>query len=235
MDAMSDTWAVVVAALGASLLTGGSAFGVEAWRDRLARKRATKERLREACVQLNSHAIAYTQLIHALQLTAVNRAGLGEGLAVVMHQRKPIDVMELTDWLLAELRPMLEAQAVIQLLGDEEVIRGAAAVILVANDVMGGTTKAKDEVDQKAAAAPLIERFVVFMANPKTKLPPEVEQALSEGVVKLGQESRRFARLTRKHLGVNDPDAVMRAFSAPPVEPVPTALSEGLGSKEHDD
>lgn len=229
---MSDTWAVVVAALGASLLTAGSAFGVEAWRDRLARRRATKERLREACVQLNSHGIAYTQLIQALQLTAVYRAGVGEGLAVVMHQRKPIDVMEVTDWLLVELRPMLEAQAVIQLLGDEEVIRGAAAVILAANDVMGVTAKAKDEVDQKAAAAPLIERLVVFMANPKTKLPPEVEQALSVGTVKLGQESRRFARLTRKHLGVNDPDAVMRAFSARPVEPIPKALSQDPGEQD---
>jgi hypothetical protein len=221
MDAMSDTWAVVVAALGASLLTAVSTFGIEAWRDRLARSRGDKERLREACAQLNSHAIAYIHLIHGLQLTAVYRAGLGEGLAVATHQRKPIDAMELTDRLPTELRPMLEAQAVIQLLGDEEVIRSAAGVILAANDVMGGATKAKDELDQKAAGAPVIERFVTFMANPKTKLPPEVEKALSEGVMKLGHESRRFAQVTRTYLDVNDPDAVIRAFPAEPVPQVP--------------
>lgn len=146
---------------------------------------------------------------------------------MLLYHRKPVDPMELKDRLLIEQKPIFEAQAVIEVLGGQELIRGATLVILAANDVLSKVTKAKDMLDKEASNASPIQRATKFFATAQTRLPPEMETALQEGVKLLGREVRRFARLTRQHLGVNDPEAVARAYPelfgepGPNTRPVP--------------
>ncbi|HYA45570.1 MAG TPA: hypothetical protein VED59_08180 [Acidimicrobiales bacterium] len=209
---MTTPWAVVAAALGASFLTGIIALGLELWRERSAARRDATQRLREACTQLNAHAISFMFLIHGQQLTGIYRQGIGEVLDVALYRRKPLDPMELTEQFLVDQRPMLLAQAVIDVLGPQELIRGASSVLLAVNGVRSDVTKVNETLTRQSAEAPVLHRAAKYFGKAQTELPPELTSALQDGVRRLGQEVRRFAQLTRKCLNVNDADAVIRAY-----------------------
>ncbi len=59
-----------------------------------------------------------------------------------------------------------------------------------------------------------------FQALVPLRRDPEVEKAIQETVRELGRELRKFTRVTRERLGVNDPDVVIRAFPELFAEPV---------------
>jgi hypothetical protein len=58
------------------------------------------------------------------------RSGITEGLDVVLHHRKPADVLEISDYLFSDFGPVLDAQAAVWLAGDEQLIRSAGDVVL---------------------------------------------------------------------------------------------------------
>lgn len=208
---MSDAWAVVAAALGSASLTIAGTFGLDTLRGRRARREAHNDRLRNACVQMGSHALAFALRAQTLYLTAVFRSGIGEGLDVVLYHRKPLDPMDLAEWLSADLRPMLEAQSLIEVAADEELVRSAADLVLAAMTVL---EKASNVVPD--AAGPVRSPRQRLARRLRALVPlrrdPEVEKATQQAVRGLGQQLRQFARLTRDRLGVNDPDVVIRAF-----------------------
>jgi hypothetical protein len=209
---MSTAWAVVAAALGSSFLTIVGTFWLERWRAKRADHGTSSDRLREACIHMCSHAMALALRGNALYLTAIFRSGIGEGLDVALYHRRPLDVMELTSWLFEDLRPMLEAQSLIEITGDHDLIRATADLVLAGMAVVG---KASDvarsrsqepDVGASRRVAGWMRGIVPMRKN------AEVEQAIQQAVRTLGQEARQFARVTRERLGVNDPDAVIRAF-----------------------
>jgi hypothetical protein len=51
------------------------------------------------------------------------RSGLGEGVDVLMHQRKPLDPLEIHDWIAQDMAPLTAAWSVIWARGDQELIR----------------------------------------------------------------------------------------------------------------
>lgn len=207
---MNEAWAVVVAALGASALTIIGTFWLERWRLVRTDKEAQKDRLREACVQMGSHALALALRANALYLTAILRSGIGEGLDIVLYHRKPLDPMDLADWLSADLEPMLEAQSIIEVTGDEGLVRAAADLIVAAMAVLEKASSATPGIQPGAT----VWRRIVhrFRALTPLRRDPEVEKTIQRAVRDLGQQLRRFARSTRARLGVNDPDVVIRAF-----------------------
>jgi hypothetical protein len=208
---MNDAWAVVAAALGSAALTIAGTFWLEQWRLRRAAKSADTDRLREACVQMGGHALSFALRAHALYLTAVVRSGIGEGLDVVLYHRKPLDPMELADWLAVDLKPMLEAQSLIEITAGEELVRAASGLVLA---VMGVLEKASSVTSgSPGPGASLWARLAArFQALVPLRRDPEVEKAIQQAVRELGRELRKFARVTRERLGVNDPDVVIRAF-----------------------
>ena len=209
---MAEAWAVVAAALGSALLTIVGSFWLERWRVARSERRATGERLREACVQLNGRALNLSFRANALYITSIFRSGLTEGLDVLLHYRKPVDPMELTDWLLQDLKEMVQAQSLIEVLGDRELIRSAADLVLAGSVVL---EKASDITKQQTppANAGIGKRVLHWLGTLRSlRRDPEVEQGISEAVAELGRQARRFAALTRERLGVNDPDAVVAAF-----------------------
>lgn len=211
---MSTAWPVVVAALGSASLTIFGTFWLERWRMSRADRGASNDKLSEACVQMSSHALALALRAHTLYLTAVLRSGIGEGLDVALHLRKPIEPMELSDWLFADVRPMLDAQSVIEVTsGNELLIRSAADLVLAAMTVLD---KASDIGESSAQQVDrrVISRLGTWLRQGVVPLrrDPEKERAIRQAVRDLGQQVRQFARVTREHLGVNDPDAVIRAF-----------------------
>ena len=135
---MNEAWAVVAAALGSATLTIAGTFWLEQWRLGRAGKAAHNDRLREACVQMgaHAHALSFALRAHTLYLTAILRSGIGEGLDIVLHHRKPVDPMELADWLAVDLKPMLEAQCLIEAAAGEELVRAAADLVLAAMAVL---------------------------------------------------------------------------------------------------
>src|ERR1035438_2662887 len=115
----ATAWAVVAAALGASFLTVVGTWWLDVRRDVRARRRADREQLISACNELVSSAMGLMLRTGILAEAAILRSGLTEGLDIAMHHRKPIDPVELGDWLNSDVRQMLSSQAVVWQLGDE--------------------------------------------------------------------------------------------------------------------
>lgn len=205
---MSDAWAVVAAALGSAFLTVIGTFWLERWRADRAAHAATSDRLREACVQMASHAQSLAFRAKALYLTTVLRSGIGEGLDIALYYRKPLDPMQLSDWLSLDITPILQAQIVVEVAGDRELMQGAADLVLAASEVLGKATAVRTPGADPTLGQ--LRRFVRGLLP--VRRDPEVEDAVQHAVRQLGQQQRRFARLTRDRLGVNDPDAVIQAF-----------------------
>ncbi len=209
---MNEAWAVVTAALGASLLTTVGTYWIEHWRAARAERRTEQDRLRQACGQLDAGASAFVLRCTALYQTTILRSGITEGLDIALHHRKPTDPMELADWLGKDLGPMLAAQSVIKLSGNEELMRSAADVVLAAMEVLGKASEVagRRELDPSERGGGTVGRWLRGLVPLHSD--PAVEAAIQEATRLLGRQMCRFARVTREHLGVNDPEAVIRAF-----------------------
>jgi uncharacterized membrane protein YccC len=106
---VNTTWAVVVAALGASALTGLVTFGLDWWRSWRAAREARQAALRQACERLITAANMFAHRAAVLQQTAVLRSGFSESLDIVLRHRKPIEVQNLADYLLGDLEAIVQA------------------------------------------------------------------------------------------------------------------------------
>jgi hypothetical protein len=123
-----------------------------------------------------------------------------------------MDPLELTGWLLPDWEAIIQAQMTIELFADEDVIRSGAKVVQQPMAVMEAATAAFER--PAASAQPRWRRAVhhVYSNLVPLKRSKEAEQRTRETVRKIGRELRQFASLTRKHLGINDPGAIIRAF-----------------------
>jgi hypothetical protein len=209
---VSDAWAVVAAALGSSALTLGGTFWLERWRSAKSDRAAATEQLSSACVQLTSHALTVALRARSLYETGLVRSGLSEGIDVLLHVRKPLDPMELTDWLLTDFRPVLEAQAVIESAGDQVVIRAAADVVVAAVTVLEAATTFAAVGQQRVGAHGGSGWWEAFKRLRPLHRDPDIERRTETAVRALGQEVRLFAKAVRERVGVGDAGAVVDAF-----------------------
>jgi hypothetical protein len=142
------------------------------------------------------------------------RSGIVEGIDIALHHRKPIDAMELNDWLIIDLGPMLDAQSAIWLHGNEVLIKGASDVVMAAGEVISKSTSIaalKDIAEMQASG----DRIGAALKRLKT-LPrdDQSEEERIEAVAELGRACRTFGRLMRAELKTTDPEALTRAFQA---------------------
>ena len=106
---MSATAISALAGLGGALIGAFAALGGTWWQARAAAKAADVDARERAYVDLLVGSQAFSLRVAALIDTLEFRSGLGEGLAVTLGQRAPLDSMAVQDWMDVDLRPLLNA------------------------------------------------------------------------------------------------------------------------------
>jgi hypothetical protein len=203
---MTETTAVLIAALGASALTAIATFGLETWRAHNQRRRDQDAALSDACVSLLGATMRLVFRARAMRDTMISRSGLSESLDILLHNRRPTDSMQLTDWLLIDLAPALDAQSEIWTLGGETLIESAATLVSASTAVVtkAGTLSEEQQRQMKGLGTRLLP----------LKNDDEVEAAFTAAVSELGKVRRQFALLVRRELQIDDVDALARGLDA---------------------
>jgi len=115
---VSAGWAAVIGALVGSAVTGAVILA----RDAIEAQRRRKAEGRDASEAILVHSMAVVQVANALRLTMKLRSGLGDAVDVLLRQREPLDVFDLTDRISAAFQPLFAAQVAVWAKGSKEVI-----------------------------------------------------------------------------------------------------------------
>jgi len=137
---MTSAEVALIAALGASFLTGLASLGVvwvREWRRSKAQDRAA---LHAAVLELLSRSMGVAFRARTMGDAMKTRSGLGEGLDVTLRLRKPLDHMEFHDWLAEDIMPLQAALNRIWTRWDQEGIRLANDVVTKSMDLLGVST-----------------------------------------------------------------------------------------------
>jgi len=212
---VSTTSAVVVAALGASSLTGLVTFGLDWWRARRTHREASQAALREACERLITAASMHAHRAGVLQQAALLRSGFPESLDIVLRHRKPVEVQDIADYQLGDLEAILAAQSTIWTLGDEPLIAGAGRVVMIAIEIISLSTV---EIPQPVDDSMKSRAEARLRALRQAKLDPEKEKHRIDAINRLGRECRLFAQIMRQRLKTPDTEGLLRAFPMPSSE-----------------
>ena len=146
-----SAWAVSAATgLAGAVIGAVAALAGTWWQARAARRHAESDARERAYVDLLVAAEKVAFRIDALVATIKARTGLGESVALLMRLRKPIEPMDLHDWLAADVGPLMDAWSRTWVNGSPEGVRRSNAVLEACNEVMAvlaemapATTRAK--------------------------------------------------------------------------------------------
>jgi hypothetical protein len=203
---------VLSASLGAAALSTLGAFGLDWRRSNRARRLAKQRELRDACVVILAGANKIALKSATMRANMFARSGFTESLDIVLHHRKPPDLLEISDYMFSDLGPVFDAQATIWLIGDEQLISGAGEVVLAIGDVAEKSTAIpKDrEVEPDASAA---EKAIAALRNLKPLTPDqESETARQRSIKRMSHQCALFGQLLRKRIGTSDVEAILRSF-----------------------
>ncbi len=137
---MTPAELTVIAALGASALTGLASLGVVAFQEWRPGKASDQDALHAAVIELLSRSLAIAMRGQAMGYTMKIRSGLKEGFDIAMRQRKLVDPLELHDWMAQDWVPLNAALSEIWARWDQEGIRLANDVAGKAADLLGACT-----------------------------------------------------------------------------------------------
>src|SRR5258708_19539386 len=118
-------WAPVIAALGASFLTGGFTWGVSWWQERRRDRASTMLEKAAAYHELISRSLSFTARASALRNAMQARSGLKEGVDVTFRLPHPADPLELHDWIAGDFEPINNPWSRIQLIRTPPPIHAA--------------------------------------------------------------------------------------------------------------
>jgi hypothetical protein len=181
-------WAPVVAALGASFLTGGFGFGGIWWQQhRLGRAAAAQEKA--AYHQLISHSLSFAARASTLRNVMQTRSGLKEGVDVTFRLRRPFDPMELHDWLVKDFEPINDAWSKIQMIGTAASIDTATQLLDACADLIAIATTPGTAHGKVASTM----KGIAFTA--------EQQEALQAATKHVTETREAFIKVTRKELG----------------------------------
>jgi hypothetical protein len=137
---MDATTAAVVAALGASLLTGGFSLGISELQALHRRRAHRRDEQRQAYTELLAYAGLLGQSANVLHLTMAIRSGLVEGLDVALGARRPLEPLELHAEMRKDFEPIFRAWSQIWTIGGQRPILAANAVLDAAAELLGAAT-----------------------------------------------------------------------------------------------
>lgn len=117
---MSNVWAVVIAALGASAITGLASFGVASWSSRQAAKAVLEAQKREAYLGVMTSSVRVMSRAWSLSLAMTVRSGVGEGVDIALYHRKPLDPLDLHTWFSQDFDALHDSAGRVWLHGSQE-------------------------------------------------------------------------------------------------------------------
>lgn len=154
-------WAPVVAALGASLLTGVFTWGVN-WRDRRHRARtADRDEKSAAYHQFISRSLSFSIRAQALHTILRARTSLTNrtDVDVALRIPQPLDMMQLHDWLAEDFAPINDAWSKIQMIGSHEVVEVSTQLLDACADLVG-VAIAPNAAEQQEALPAIVKRVI---------------------------------------------------------------------------
>jgi len=198
---LAVNWLFVAGQIAAALTVAFAAFiGVVYQQRRTDRREATAAQSR-ASVDLLTQSLLFAQRAHALLLTARVRTGLSESLDVLLRLRRPVDPMELHDWLQQGTCPLYDAWS-------STWVSSSPAMVTRGNAVIDACTGVLDAVSERAPArgpARLREAIVGRGAD------KDQEERLRAAIHALAMARRDYAELVRKETGKDPAELFFRA------------------------
>ena len=182
-------WAPVVAALGASLLTGFFGFGGIWWQQHQLNKAAETQEKSLVYHQLISRSLSFAFRATTLRNAMKIRSGLKEGVDVTFGYRKPSDPLELHDWLSSDFDPINEAWSKIQMIGTAESVDSATELLDACGDLIA------------IATTPGAGRGKVSTAFKGIAWTAEQEEALQAAIKRVTRCRESFIKIARRDLG----------------------------------
>lgn len=194
---MSDAGWTAVAALGAAALTALASLGVVAfqqWRHTAAASRAA---LHAAIIELLARSVAVMLRSDSMRIAIEQRSGLKEGLDITTRTRRPIEPLELHDWLARDWVPLTAAWSEIWTRGDPQTIR-------LANDLVGKCGNVLGISTSRATPTTATERLRRWLIGERWA--PEMLEAHKQAQTELAEARKRLAEHARSHFGLESAD-----------------------------
>lgn len=182
-------WAPVVAALGASFLTGTFGFGGIWWQQHRSGRAAATQEKSAAYHQLISRSLSFGVRASTLRNIMQSRSGLMEGVDVTFRLRRPFDHMELHDWLVKDYEPINDAWSKIQIIGTSEAIDVATQLLDACADLIGIATTPGNAHGKIASTV----KGIAWTA--------EQQESLQAAIKHVVETREAFIRVARKELG----------------------------------
>ena len=198
---LAVNWLLVAVPLAAALLVAFAAFiGVVYAQRRTDRREATAAQSR-ASVDLLTQSLLFAQRAHALLLTAQVRTGLSEVLVVLLRLRRPVDPMELHDWLQQGARPLYDAWSATW-------VSSSPALVTRGNAVIDACTGVLEAVSERAPV-----RWPARLREAIAGRGADKDQAerLRAAIHALAGARRDYAELVRKETGKDTAELFFRA------------------------
>lgn len=133
---MTSIWVPVVAAVGASGLTGLAGFGSVVWNQRRIERSAGSATQAEACRLLVEHSLSFSMLANSLRHTAEFRSGVGDGLDVALGIRRPLDPLDLYDRLATAFEPINTTWTTLKVTAALETVQFADHLVRACADLL---------------------------------------------------------------------------------------------------
>jgi hypothetical protein len=185
-------WAPVVAALGASILTGIFGFGGILWQQHRASHAAAAREKSAAYHQLIARSLSFSVRVSTLRNVMQSRSGLQEGVDVTFRLRKPFDQIGLHDWLVIDYQPINDAWSKVQMIGTAVAIQAATQLLDACTDLIAVATTPGNAHGKVAAT-------IKGMA-----WTPEQNQELQAAIRQVVESRESFIKVARHELG-NEP------------------------------
>lgn len=210
---MTTAELALTSALGASFLTGLASLGVTWVREWLRGRANGRAALRASVQELLSRSLAVAIRARTMGDTMKSRSGLREGLDVTLRQRKPIDPLELHDWMATDFAPLNAALSEIWTRDDQEGIRLANNVVNKCAVLLSAST-ARQQADGWG-------RVKVWATGEKWT--PKMTEAYDSAMRELARARKDYADYARARFGV---DAV-ELFTSAEADDMPKAVEGG--------
>jgi hypothetical protein len=201
---MNTAWIAVIAALGASALTGAASLWVTWYREHLRGKATRRDELAAAVTEMLSRSMAVMMRAQAIGQQMRLRSGLIEGFDVTLKIRKPADVQEFHDWLAVDYSPLSAAWSLIWTRGDQETIRLANQLLDACGTILGSATA-------RNPATTLSARLTRLVFGEKQT--PELQDDLQQAITGVAHAREQLARHARKVLSL--PEAKLFGHETP--------------------
>lgn len=210
---MTSADLTLIAALGASALTGLVSLGVVWFQECRRAKARDRDALRAAIQELLSRSMGVATRARAMADLMRLRSGLKEGLDIAMRHRKPVDLLELHDWLDQDIAPMNAALSEIWTRDSQEGIRLANDVMNKCMDLLGASTTRQQTGNGW-------ERVRVWAAGERWA--PEMIAENNRAMQELARARKRYAEHARARFGLD----VVELFTVAQAEDEPAAVED---------